>query len=156
MSRRDDQTTADLDGTEVANRVRLPLTDSQGTPMQPSEAQRDRDFALEHRCHTSEPPWAAPCLRWGSVLGGAVALLSLSLVFCALAFAVVSLVVHRDAGSMRGTGLALWIVAVLSTVTGGAVGGWSAEHGRGRSTASLRGTQMTGTACSAPTRTPIA
>jgi hypothetical protein len=98
--------------------------------MHPTEAQRDRNFASGHRGHASEPSWAASCLRLGSVVGGAVALLSLSLLLCALAFAVVSLVAHRDAGSMRGTGLALWIVAAVSTVIGGVVGGWSAEHGR--------------------------
>jgi hypothetical protein len=122
--------------------------------MQPTEAQRDRDFAVEHRCHTFEPSWAASCLRWGSVLGGAVALLSLSLFLCALAFAVVALVVHRDARSLPGTGLALWIVAVVSMVIGGAVGGWSAEHGRG--TVSLRRTRMADTARRAATRTPVA
>jgi hypothetical protein len=97
--------------------------------MRTTQAQGDREFALEHRRHTSAPSWAASCVRWGSVLGGAVAFLSVSLVLWALTFAVVSLAVPRDARSMHGTGPALWIVAAVSTVIGGAMGGWSAERG---------------------------
>ena len=72
------------------------------------------------------PPWVASKLRWGAVLGGAVALVSVSLFLWCLAFAITSLATSPFATSTRASGLALWICAMAATVVGAIAGGWSA------------------------------
>jgi hypothetical protein len=62
-------------------------------------------------------------VSWGAVLSGTVALLAVDLVLWALALAIVSLMAHPTAASLRGSALALWICAMLATFAGAFVGG---------------------------------
>ena len=79
------------------------------------------------------PGWGG----WGSVVGGTVALLAVSLLLCGLALAIVAIVVHPTLGSLKGGAIAFWLSAIVAILIGAAVGGWVA--GRGRGSGALQG-----------------
>jgi hypothetical protein len=84
---------------------------------------------MQETMETGEPiatsSWAVGGSRvsWGAVLAGTVTMLAVTALLTALSIAVISLAMHPSAGSLRGSGLAFWICAVVSTLIGAFLGG---------------------------------
>jgi hypothetical protein len=70
-----------------------------------------------------DEPGGGSRVSWSAVLAGTVVMLALSAILWVLALAIVSLVTHPTGDSIRGSGMALWISAIATTVIGGFVGG---------------------------------
>jgi hypothetical protein len=66
---------------------------------------------------------AAPRVSWGAILAGAAAMLAVSVLLLALAVAVLSIVTHPSADSLKSSSMALWICAMAATLVGALVGG---------------------------------
>jgi hypothetical protein len=90
------------------------------------EAERNYDSVPSPVFDRPVAVWPASKLRWSAVLGGAVALLAVSLFLWGVAFAITALATPPLATSTAASGMALWICAMVSTVVGGVVGGWFA------------------------------
>lgn len=62
-------------------------------------------------------------VSWGAVLAGAVTMLATTALLTALSIAIISLAMHPSAGSVKGSGVAFWICAIVSTLIGAVLGG---------------------------------
>jgi hypothetical protein len=62
-------------------------------------------------------------VSWGAVLSGTVTMLAIAVILWALALAIVSLVMHPTAASLKGAAIALWVCAMATTLVGALVGG---------------------------------
>jgi hypothetical protein len=78
--------------------------------------------------HTYAEPLAGLRVSWGAILAGTVALFAVSLILWGLALAVVTLVAHPAAASLKGSAIALWICAMATTLVGAFVGGYVAGY----------------------------
>lgn len=77
---------------------------------------------------TYAEPLAGLRVSWGAILGGAVAMLAVSVLLWVLALAIIGLATHPDAASVRGGVIALWICAMATTIVGAFVGGTIAGY----------------------------
>ena len=75
---------------------------------------------------TYAEPLSGLRISWGSLLAGAVAMLSVSMILWALGLAIVALATHGTWASVRGSIIALWIIAMGTTLVGAYVGGFIA------------------------------
>jgi hypothetical protein len=104
----------------------------------------ETQHVIEQPTYPSAPPSGGPFsrLRWSALLGGVAVFLAVALFLWGLAFAIIVLASHPTAASMRGSGIAIWITAIVSTILGAAAGGafagrsiwgssagWGAAHG---------------------------
>jgi hypothetical protein len=78
--------------------------------------------------HTYAEPLSGLRVSWGAILAGTVALFAVSLILWALALAIVALVAHPAAGSLKGSAIALWICGMVTTLVGAFVGGYVAGY----------------------------
>jgi hypothetical protein len=62
-------------------------------------------------------------VSWGSILAGAVTTLAVSILLWALSLAIVLTATNATMGSLRGSMIALSILAIITTLIGGFVGG---------------------------------
>lgn len=67
-------------------------------------------------------------VSWGAVLAGAVTTLAVSIILWALALAIVLTATHITVDSFMGSTIALWIVAIATTLIGAFVGGMVAGY----------------------------
>lgn len=67
-------------------------------------------------------------VSWGAVLAGAVTTLAVSIILWALALAIVLTATHITVDSFVGSTIALWIVAIATTLIGAFVGGMVAGY----------------------------
>ncbi len=84
------------------------------------------DPAVDVPGHTYAEPLAGLRVSWGSILAGAVAALSASLILWSLSLAVILSVTHTSA--LRGTLVAMGICSIATTLIGAAIGGWLAGY----------------------------
>ncbi len=62
-------------------------------------------------------------ISWGSLLAGTVVILSVSGLIWALGLAIVALATHGNWASIKGSIIALWIIAIAATLVGSFLGG---------------------------------
>jgi hypothetical protein len=82
----------------------------------------------EHDGTTYAEPLAGLRVSWGSILGGAVAILAVSGILWALAAAIVLSATNATIGSIKSTLVGLWICAMVTTLVGAFFGGWLAGY----------------------------
>jgi len=75
---------------------------------------------------TYAEPLSGLRVSWGAVLAGTVTMLSVSLILWLLGFAIVMLTMNPTGHAMRGAIIALWIIAMCTTLVGAFAGGFVA------------------------------
>jgi hypothetical protein len=96
----------------------------------------DRPSASDERIHGGGGGpfvgYAQPLSRlqvsWGAVLAGAVTTLAVSTILWLLALAIVLTATHMTFDSFAGSAIALWIVAIATTLIGAFIGGMVAGY----------------------------
>jgi hypothetical protein len=95
----------------------------------------DRPSVSDERVHGGDRPfvgYAQPLSRlqvsWGAVLAGAVTTLAVSAILWLLALAIVLTATHMTFDSFAGSTIALWIVAIGTTLIGAFIGGMVAGY----------------------------
>lgn len=82
----------------------------------------------EHDGTTYAEPLAGLRVSWGAILAGALATVSVSLICWALAASITLSATDATASSVKGSVIALWICAMVTTLIGAVVGGWLAGY----------------------------
>jgi hypothetical protein len=82
----------------------------------------------EHDGTTYAEPLAGLRVSWGSILAGALAMITVTGILWALAAAIVFTATNATIASLKGTLIALWTCAMVTTLAGAFVGGWLAAY----------------------------